>query len=757
MKVDLVDSLHAIADGRNATPFDVLGMHPTDDVVDRGMTIRAWLPEASTAEVLWKGRSAPMSRVHPKGVYEVVVPEPEPVTYRLRVDGGAPFEDPYRFSPVFDDDELAPIREVDGRPHRVLGAHVMEHEGVSGTVFAVWAPGARAVSLVGDFNGWRAGRHPMRARASTGVWELFVPDLAAGELYKYRILSHVEGKVLLKTDPYARSMQLRPETASVVVAPSTHVWTDGPWTAERAERQADGRPISVYEVHLGSWKREPGARPRDGAPGWQGYRALAAELIPYVKRLGFTHLELLPVTEHPYDASWGYQTVGYFAPTARYGTPDDLRYFVDEAHRAGLGVILDWVPAHFPRDAHGLGVFDGTHLYEHADPRKGVHPDWGTYIFNYARPEVTAFLISSALYWIEEFHIDGLRLDAVASMLYLDYSRDEGQWVPNQYGGRENLEASRFLRQLNETVHREHPGVLVMAEESTAWPGVTHPVTAGGLGFDVKWNMGWMHDTLEVIQSDPLFRKGVYDKLTFGITYAFSERFLLAFSHDEVVHLKGSMLTKMPGQVLDQFANLRLLYGYMWAHPGKKLLFMGAELAVWQEWDVEGELDWAVAKEPLHAGIQRWITELNHFYAREPALHESDWDGRGFEWLDCHDQARTTLSFLRWSGEWKDHVAVACNFTPVTWEGYRLAVPHAGSYEVVLSSDDRRFGGSGSVEHTVFGTVEGELFGRDQFVELTLPPLSMLFLKQVAPPVDARGSSKPSRAGRARKGGDTGG
>jgi 1,4-alpha-glucan branching enzyme len=432
----------------------------------------------------------------------------------------------------------------------------------------------------------------MRSRASTGVWELFVPGLGAGELYKYRILSHVDGRALLKTDPYARSMQLRPETASVVVGPSGHTWNDDSWVAERGELHAAERPMSIYEVHLGSWKREPGAKPRDGEPGWRGYRALATELIPYVKRLGFTHLELLPVTEHPYDASWGYQTVGYFAPTARYGTPEDLRYFVDEAHRAGLGVILDWVPAHFPRDAHGLGVFDGTHLYEHADPRKGVHPDWGTYIFNYARPEVTAFLISSALYWIEEFHIDGLRLDAVASMLYLDYSRDEGQWLPNQYGGRENLEASRFLRQLNETIHREHPGVVVMAEESTAWPGVTHPVTTGGLGFDVKWNMGWMHDTLEVMQSDPLFRKGVYDKLTFGITYAFSERFLLAFSHDEVVHLKGSMLAKMPGQVLDQFANLRLLYGYMWAHPGKKLLFMGAELAVWQEWDVEGELDW---------------------------------------------------------------------------------------------------------------------------------------------------------------------
>ncbi len=726
--------VQALAEGRHATPFDFLGAHPSPEKAG-AVSVRVWRPNAETVEVVTaKGRVA-CERTHEAGLFEVTLEAGDPAEpYRISVDGDEPTHDPYRFGPVHSDAELARVREPDGRVHEVLGARPLVHEGVPGTVFAVWAPAAEAVSVVGDFNGWKSTRHPLRARGSTGVWELFLPGVGPGAHYKYRILSRADGAERLKADPCGRSMQLRPDTASVVEPLPAHAWGDADWIASRSERQAFDRPMSIYEVHVGSWRRHPGAKPRKGEPGWMTYRELADELVPYVKDLGFTHIELMPVTEHPYDASWGYQTVGYFAPTARHGSADDLRYLVDTAHRAGIGVILDWVPAHFPRDPHGLGKFDGTHLYEHADPRKGIHPDWGTYIFNYNRREVVAFLISSALYWIEQFHIDGLRLDAVASMLYLDYSRDEGAWVPNKYGGRENIEATAFLRLLNDTIHRECPGALVIAEESTAWPGVTHPATQGGLGFDVKWNMGWMHDTLEVMQADPLFRKGVYDKLTFGITYAFVERFLLAFSHDEVVHLKKSMLRKMPGETLDKFAGLRLLYGYMWTHPGKKLLFMGSEFAVWNEWDVEGELDWALTEEPMHAGMLRWVRALNALYADRPELHEMDGDGRGFEWIDCHDHERTTITYLRWSPEWNSHVLVTANFTPVTWEGFKVATPAAGSYEVLLCSDDPDFGGGGRLGGAVFETVEGELLGREQWLELDLPPLTVVVLRPVEGP-----------------------
>ncbi len=730
-------ALRLLAEGLHATPFDVLGAHPDPG---GGWTVRAWAPGADEVVVVFEGAAdegatAPAREITAQRrveapVFEANWPGPSVPRYRLRVDGVAR-EDPYRFEPVRRDGQLARIREPDGRVHELLGAHPIDHQGVVGTVFAVWAPGARAVSVVGSFNEWDALAHPMRARGSSGVWELFVPGVGPGELYKYRIASHYREQTLLKSDPCGRAMQLRPDTASVVPAPSEHEWTDDAWIAARREVSGAEAPMSIYEVHLSSWRRSEGADPRAGEPGWLDYRALADELIPYVVDLGFTHIELLPITEHPYDESWGYQTVGYFAPTARHGDADGLRHFVDRAHAEGIGVLLDWVPAHFPTDAHGLGRFDGTALYEHIDPRKGVHPDWGTYIFNYARPEVTAFLVSSALYWIEEFHIDGLRLDAVASMLYLDYSRHDGAWIPNEFGGRENTEASAFLRTLNRTVHAEHPGVTVAAEESTAWPGVTHPIPTGGLGFDLKWNMGWMHDTLEAMQTDPLFRKGVYDRLTFGITYAWAERFLLPFSHDEVVHLKGSMLRKMPGEALDRFANLRLLYGYQWAQPGKKLLFMGGELATWDEWDAEGELDWPLLEAPLHRGVHDWVRALNRAYARYPALHEQDWSSHGFEWLDCHDAERTTLAWLRWSYDWEDHLAVVCNMTPVAWEGYRLALPFPGRYEVVLDSTSDEFAGAGTLEERVYETVEEPCLGRDQYVELTLPALSMLVLAPV--------------------------
>ena len=730
-----------LAAGRHATPFDVLGPHPVDG---GGWAVRVWAPGASQVEVLLEdagprstvgGSSDPdaqaAERVHESGLFVAVLPEAEArPRYRVRADGGER-HDPYRFPPVRDGEDLKRLRRPEGRVHEVLGAHILEHDGIRGTVFAVWAPGARAVSVTGSFNHWSALAHPMRSRGPTGTWELFVPGASAGDLYKYRVVSRASDSTILKADPCGRSMQLRPETASVVTGPSGHVWEDHAWLRDRAEVEATEPPVSIYEVHLSSWRRAPGAQPREGDPGWLSYRELADELIPYVSGLGFTHIELLPITEHPYDRSWGYQTVGYFAPTARHGAADGLRYLVDQAHAAGIGVILDWVPAHFPDDAHGLGRFDGTALYEHADPRKGVHPDWGTLIFNYGRQEVVAFLVSSALYWIEEFHIDGIRLDAVASMLYLDYSRDEGAWIANEFGGRENTEATAFLRVLNETLHTEHPGVMIVAEESTTWPRISHAVSEGGLGFDAKWNMGWMHDTLEVMSADPLLRKGMYDKLTFGITYAFAERFLLPFSHDEVVHLKGSMLAKMPGGTLDKFANLRLLYAYMWMQPGKKLLFMGAELATWREWDAEGDLDWALLEAPMHQGVHRWVRTLNEVYCSEAALHEQDWSGHGFEWIDCHDPARTTLVWLRWSRDWNDFLVVVCNFTPVAWDGYRLATPFPGTYEVILDSGAQEFGGAGILGASSFETIDEAHLGRDQHIELTLPPLTALVLKKL--------------------------
>lgn len=734
--------LRALGEGRFASPFDVLGLHELDG---GGWVVRAWAPGADVVEVVpldaddgsassssaaEGSRPEAAVRVEDSPVFVASFPDADgPFVYRLRVDDRE-IEDPYRFLPVLTEVQLGRIRRPDGRIHEILGSRCIEHQGVEGVAFAVWAPHARAVSVVGSFNGWKTNRHPMRPRGSSGVWELFVPGVEAGALYKYRIIGPMRPDPLLKSDPCGRQMQLRPDNASVVPAEPKHDWTDGDWIAARPDRQGGEGPMSIYEVHLSSWRRKEGANARKGEPGWLDYREIADELIPYVAQLGFTHIELLPVTEHPYDASWGYQTVGYFAPTSRHGDPDGLRYLVDQAHAAGIGIILDWVPAHFPRDAHGLGFFDGTHLYEHADPRKGVHPDWGTYIFNYAREEVVTFLVSSALYWIEEFHIDGLRLDAVASMLYLDYSRDEGQWVPNKFGGRENIEATAFLRTLNGTIHEQHPGVLVAAEESTAWPRVTHDIEEGGLGFDLKWNMGWMHDTLEIMQSDPLYRSGLYSNLTFGITYAFAERFLLAFSHDEVVHLKGSMLRKMPGSTLDRFANLRLLYGYMWTHPGKKLLFMGSELATWNEWDDQGVLDWALADEPMHAGVQAWVSALNELYAREPALHATDFTRDGFEWIDCHDQDRTTTAYLRWSPEWENCLVVVCNFTPMAWEGYRLAVPYPGEYEVVLDSEAERFGGAGALEADSFSTTDEPHLGRDQYIELTLPPLSAIVFRR---------------------------
>ncbi len=709
------DILAAIVEGSCGDPFATLGIHPVGRRGSPGIVVRAFLPDAASVAVARGDALLPMRRVHPEGFFELVFSEERTrFDYSFvvtRSDGAAVAgEDPYRFGPVLDEAELLRFERGAGvRVDRFLGAHPRTHEGVGGVSFAVWAPNAVRVGVMGSFNRWEGRRHPMRRRGRSGVWELFVPGLWIGALYKYEILTAHEGQCTVKSDPVGFAMEVRPSTASIVTDLDDYAWGDARWLTERAARQSADQPISIYEVHLGSWKRgarppaNPGVRGAGGAvegaggaveggEGGEGaapfltYEEIASELIPYAREMGFTHLELLPVAEHPFDGSWGYQSAGYFAPTSRFGTPNDFRRFVDAAHQAGLGVILDWVPGHFPKDAHGLGYFDGTHLYEHADPRQGVHRDWGTYVYNYGRPQVTAFLLSSALFWIERYHVDGLRVDAVASMLYLDYSRQPGEWVPNEHGGRENLEAVAFLKAFNALVHRDYPGVLTFAEESTSWPGVTAPSAKGGLGFDFKWNMGWMNDTLAYMKLDPLLRKGSQRNLTFSLHYAFTERFLLPLSHDEVVHGKRSLVSRMPGEVELQLANLTALFCWQWLHPGKKLLFMGGEIGQWREWDFEGELDWALLGVPAHRRVRTLVASLNALYRGTPALHEIEADWRGFEWIDFTDAPRSIVSFLRRGKQEGDVVVAVLNFTPVEWKDYRVGVPAAGKWKVVFDS-----------------------------------------------------------------------
>jgi 1,4-alpha-glucan branching enzyme len=613
--------------------------------------------------------------------------------------------------------------------YRKMGAQVVRAEragaGSEGVHFSVWAPNAERVSVTGSFNGWSSESHPMRRLGETGVWHAFVPGLTPGALYKFHIVTRLGGASVDKADPFGFRMERRPGTASIVWEDGRYEWGDASWMNERTRRQSLDGPISIYEVHPGSWRRND-----KGEEGWLTWSEMAATLVPYARDLGYTHLELLPVSEHPFDGSWGYQPVGYYAPTSRFGTPDDFRGFVDAAHQAGLGVILDWVPAHFPRDEHGLGFFDGTHLYEHADPRQGVHKDWGTFVFNFGRPQVLGFLLSNALFWLERFHIDGLRVDAVASMLYLDYSRGEGEWVPNRYGGRENLDSVAFLRRFNDLVHERFPGVLTIAEESTSWPMVTGPTSEGGLGFDLKWNMGWMHDTLEYMKADPLHRKALQSKLTFSLWYAYSERFLLALSHDEVVHGKRALLTKMPGDVPKRFASLRALYGIMVAHPGKKLLFMGGEIGQWREWSHDRQLDWHLLEEdPAHGALQRYVRDLNRTLASEPALHEADFDPSGFQWIDFKDADQSVVSFLRRARNLEDFLVVVAHFTPVTRPAYRVGVPSPGPYRVLLSSDDEEYAGTGLPETRRLLAEEREWHGLAWSIEITLPPLAVIYLK----------------------------
>jgi 1,4-alpha-glucan branching enzyme len=621
------------------------------------------------------------------------------------------------------------------RIYEKLGAHIIEQDGTIGTHFAVWAPNARQLSVIGDFNDWQHDTHPLKARASSGVWEGFIPEVNQGTLYKYAIVSQYGDFRVDKADPVGFAAEIRPHTASKVWDISGYEWNDADWMANRASANALNAPIAVYEVHLGSWRRVPEEGNR-----WLTYRELAPLLADYVHKMGYTHVEFLPVTEHPFDGSWGYQTVGYYAPTSRFGTPDDFMFLIDTLHQHGIGVILDWVPAHFPRDEHGLAYFDGTHLYEHSDPRKGEQREWGTFVFNYGRCEVANFLLSNALFWFDKYHVDGLRVDAVASMLYLDYSRKEGEWVPNEYGGRENLEAIAFLRRLNEHVYGEHPDVLMVAEESTSWPMVSRPNYLGGLGFGLKWDMGWMHDTLAYMGLEPIHRKYHHNQLTFRLLYAFTENFILPLSHDEVVYGKQSLLSKMPGDDWQKFANLRLLFGCMYTQPGKKLLFMGGEFGQRQEWNHDTSLDWHLLDQPLHHALQRWLRDLNTFYRGAQALHLRDCEAAGFEWIDANDSEQSVISFLRKGKTADDLLLVACNFTPVPRHNYRTGVPRGGHWQEVLNSDASLYGGSGQGNLGSVTAAPVPWHGRAHLLNLTLPPLGIVVLK---PDEESLSSSPP--------------
>ncbi len=617
-----------------------------------------------------------------------------------------------------------------------FGAHIRTINGITGVNFAVWAPHARSVSVIGDFNNWNRSANPMKQRhIDLGVWECFVPGLHIGAIYKYSIYSYVNNYTVDKTDPYGFASELRPNTASIVADIHQHTWQDEAWIQQRAHYQPLSSPLSIYEVHLGSWRHvlERHQEGADEEDRFMTYRELAHTLTDYVKDMGFTHVELLPITEYPFDGSWGYQATGFFTPTSRFGTAEDFQYFVDYMHQQGIGILLDWVPSHFPKDGHALSYFDGTHLYEYPDPRKGEHKQWGTYVFDYGRSEVRNFLVANALFWLREYHIDGLRVDAVASMLYLDYMRNPGEWVTNQYGGREHLEAVDFLRQFNEAVYDQVPGAITIAEESTAWPLVSRPTYVGGLGFTLKWNMGWMHDMLEYMQLDPIYRRYHHNNITFSLMYAYSENFVLPLSHDEVVHLKGSLLTKMPGDLWQKFANLRAFYGYMWGHPGKKLLFMGGEFGQWHEWDYKESLDWHLLSppsDPRHAQLQDFLRHLNRIYQQEPALNKLDSDPEGFSWIDPHDSDNSVISFMRRSKDTQDTLVFVCNFTPIPRHGYRVGVPEAGEYYEVINSDDARYGGSGLVNQQAMPS--GAIYWQScpHSILLTLPPLATIVLKQ---------------------------
>ncbi len=728
-----LQGISGLIEGQLENPAQLLGPHRVDLGGRQALSVRAFLPES---EQVWlvdaeQKNPRPMRRVHPAGFYEALCPldaQTSAGNYRLRVASKSgeiiDMHDPYAVEPFLSDFDRFLIGE--GRHWQLynkMGAQLREIDGVRGVNFAVWAPNAQSVQVIGDFNGWDGRQHLMRKHIPAGVWELFVPSLQPGEKYKFRIRTG-DGQMVEKSDPFGFYAELPPRTASVVSDLNTYQWQDSDWIARRAGRDPLRDPISIYEVHLGSWRRDA-----SGPHGWMNYRNLAHQLVDYCKEMGFTHIELMPISEHPFTGSWGYQTVGYFSVTSRYGTPEDFMYMVDHCHRNGIGVIIDWVPAHFPKDGHGLRRFDGSAMYEHEDPRQGEHPDWGTMIFNYGRNEVRNFLISNALFWMDKYHIDGVRVDAVASMLYLDYSRKAGQWVPNVYGGRENLDAIHLLREFNEQAHAQFPGILTIAEESTAWPGVSRPTSVGGLGFSLKWNMGWMNDTLRYMRHEPIHRAYHHNELTFSLIYAFTENFALPLSHDEVVHGKGSLISQMSGDLWQKFANLRLLYSYMWTHPGKKLLFMGSELAQWHEWNYDGEIQWDLLQWDTHRGIKQLLGDLNHLVQREPALHQIDFRGEGFEWLDCMNNNDSIISYVRKAEDPNDFVVVACNFTPIPRLGYRLGVPKAGFYSEIFNSDSSFYAGSNVGNHPGCQAEWHGHHGRPASMYINLPPLATVVLK----------------------------
>ena len=730
--------IDAVVSGAHPDAFSVLGPHWDEKA---GTTlVRVFQPSAREVvlrlhhPVAFEGR---MERRHPGGLFEIALPDglrPDQIDYRLltHFSSGVTIDraDPYHFGRVITDFDLHLFGEgthLDA--YKKLGAHPVTLGQTHGVHFAVWAPSAQRVSVVGDFNGWDGRVYPMRSLLPSGIWEIFIPDLDAGERYKFEIRTPA-GHLLTKADPFAFCAETPPATASVVCRPDEYAWGDEAWmTARREGHLWLERPMSIYEVHLGSWRRVPEEGQR-----FLTYRELAAQLVPYVKEMGFTHIELLPVMEHPFLGSWGYQVTGFFAPSSRFGRPDDFKAFVDACHREGIGVILDWVPGHFPKDAHGLARFDGSALYEHVDPRQGEHQDWGTLVFNYGRNEVRNFLLSNALYWLREYHVDGLRVDAVASMLYLDYSRKEGEWVPNRYGGRENLEAVSFLQQLNVRTHEESPGSVTAAEESTSWPGVSRPAHLGGLGFTYKWNMGWMHDILSYMGRDAVYRRWAHNELTFSMLYAFTENFILPFSHDEVVHGKRSMLDRMPGDPWQKYASLRLLYAFMFGHPGKKLLFMGSEFGQWREWNHDTSLDWHLLAEAPHRGVHHVVRDLNRLYREEAALHRVDFEPAGFQWIDCTDNENSVISFVRRARDGQDHLIVVCNFTPVPRHQYRVGAPAAGRYLERLNTDAAVYGGSDVGNGGEVMTEPVAAHGHPQSLLLTLPPLGCLILKPAGQP-----------------------
>jgi 1,4-alpha-glucan branching enzyme len=746
IKDDLKQQIKLIVNADHWDPFQVLGIHIIEKEGKKVIAVRSFLPEAEKAWVIQakskeqrannkiseEEKAYPMQKIHKAGFFEATFDDKKDIfPYRIRIksyDGMiSEFHDPYSFMPVLTDFDLHLIGEGSHyKTYEKLGTHIMEINGIRGVHFAVWAPNARRVSVIGDFNKWDGRRHPMRVLGSSGIWEIFIPGLKEGEIYKFEIKSKFNKYILTKADPYAFYFELRPRSASIVHDINKYQWNDGEWMEIRSKKDWFKSPVSIYEVHLGSWMRVPEEGNR-----FLTYRETAERLIRYVKEMGYTHIELLPVTEHPLDASWGYQTLGYFAPTSRYGTPEDLMYFVDRCHQNSIGVILDWAPAHFPTDGHGLGFFDGTCLYEHEDPRKGFHPDWGTKIFNYGRKEVRNFLLSNALFWFDKYHIDGLRVDAVASMLYLDYSRKEGEWVSNIFGGRENLEAIDLIKRFNEIVHQYHLGILTVAEESTAWSGVSRPTYLGGLGFSLKWNMGWMNDTIEYFTKDPVHRKYHHNNLTFSLLYAFTENFILVLSHDEVVHGKRSMLSKMPGDMWQKFANLRLLYGFMYGHPGKKLLFMGGEFGQWDEWNHDKSIDWHLLNFMPHRRLQKFVMDLNHIYQSEPALYEVDFSYQGFEWIDLRDTENSVISFIRRAKDPENFLVIVCNFTPVPRIGYRIGVPKNCFYREILNSDSQIYWGSNMGNAGGINVDKIPWHGRPYSINITLPPLSVLIFKPI--------------------------